>query len=207
MQSDDEAEHGTRWSIASFVAGTLAGAACVLAGLWKGAPSLMMHEQASPYDFETTAHRFETAVDETTGWKILGEYDLQAKMETHGYQVDRAAVYEICAPEYASNILSGDDERIVTPMMPCRVSVYEKSDGTTYVGRMNADLFSRVFGGTIRRTMSKAYRDSEGIIESTLDPSRGSRSTDEADLQDTDDGDANSTTDIDQIQGDSGPDS
>lgn len=171
MQPDDETVRRSRWSLTSFAVGALTGAVGALAALWRTAPSLTMLEAESPYDFETTTDRFEAAVAETEGWKILGDYDLQAKMDKHGYRVDQAAVYEICAPEYASNILSRDDERIVTPMMPCRVSVYEKSDGRTYVGRMNADLLSRLFGGVIQRTMSKAYRDSEAIVEATLDPS------------------------------------
>ncbi len=42
----------------------------------------------------------------------------------------------------------------VSLMMPCTISIYEKSDGQTYVATMNAGLMGRLFGGTVARVMA-----------------------------------------------------
>lgn len=132
------------------------------------APRTMMNETESPYDFAETAARFEGAVEDADGWNLLGQYDLQAKMDRHGYVIDEISVFDVCSPEYASNILLRDDERIVSPLMPCRIAIYQKSDGQTYVTRMNAGLVSRLFGGVVERTMSDAHADAEAMVEATV---------------------------------------
>ena len=39
-------------------------------------------------------------------------------------------------------------------MMPCTISVYQKSDGKTYIGTMNAGLLGKMFGGMIAEVMA-----------------------------------------------------
>lgn len=155
--------------VSTLVVGLVAGAIGVVAALARFGPGLMMVEEESPHGFEETTRRFESAV-EGTDWMVLHVHDLQEKMDRHGYDVERTTVYEICSSEHASTILTRDDERVVSPMMPCRVSIYETSDGTTYVSRMNAGLVATAFGGVIRRTMDDAYAESEAIVETALDP-------------------------------------
>jgi len=41
-------------------------------------------------------------------------------------------------------------------MMPCTISVYQKSDGLVYVGTMNAGLLGTMFGGTVAAVMGGA---------------------------------------------------
>lgn len=49
-------------------------------------------------------------------------------------------------------------------MMPCRVSIYTKSDGKTYIGRMNSGLVAKTFGGIISEIMQKAAGDTEIML-------------------------------------------
>ncbi len=72
------------------------------------------------------------------------------------------------AAEYSAEILELDDERIVSPMMPCRIAIYEKSDGTTYIARMNSSLVARAFGGQINETMQKASAETEEFISDLI---------------------------------------
>lgn len=153
----------------ALVVGLLAGAVGTVVALARFGPGLLMVDEESPHGFEETTRRFESAVEETD-WTVLHVHDLQEKMDKHGYETERTTVYEICSSEHASNVLTRDDERVVSPMMPCRVSIYETSDGTTHVSRMNAGLVATAFGGVIRRTMDDAYAESEAIVETALDP-------------------------------------
>lgn len=53
-------------------------------------------------------------------------------------------------------------------MMPCRVSVYEKNDGNTYISRMNSLIIASGFGGIIEQVMTDSANEVEEIIEKTL---------------------------------------
>ncbi len=126
-------------------------------------PSLMMLEDESPYGFETTVDAFEQAVAEG-GWSVLQVHDMQETLAGHGHDIDAVKIFELCSSEYSAEILALDDERIVSPLMPCRVSIYEKSDGTAYIGRMNSDLMARPFGGVISEVMQVAAVETEEVI-------------------------------------------
>lgn len=149
--------------IAGFVIGLLAMAAIV----WFSAPSLMMLQDESPYGYQETIAVFETQAAEA-GWSILNSTDMQAVVANHGASVPGVTVFDLCSSQYSIEILQRDDERIVTPMMPCRVSVYETSDGTTYVARMNSGLVARMFGGLIDEVMQKASAETEAFIANVV---------------------------------------
>ncbi len=136
--------------------------------LWVSAPSMMMLEDESNYDFDTTIERFEEALDDG-GWSVLQIHDMQEVLAGHGHDVDAIKIYELCSSEYSAEILQLDDERIVSPLMPCRVAIYEKSDGNTYIARMNSNLMARPFGGVINDVMQIAADETEVIIDQLIE--------------------------------------
>lgn len=135
--------------------------------MFKKAPSLMMLEDESKYDFETTISNFEEEVN-SAGWKISMVHDMQETLKGFGHDVREIKVYELCSSKYSAEILKLDYERIVSPMMPCRVSIYTKSDGKTYIGRMNSGLVAKTFGGVIDEIMQKAAKDTEVMLEKLI---------------------------------------
>jgi len=146
-------------------AGLLAG--ILLTGIisYKAAPGIMLHEAQSKYDFEKAVQVFEeTAL--AMGWKIPVVHDMAEVMKKNGYNVKNMKVFELCYPAHAYEILSRDDERIVSNMMPCRVSIYEKSDGKTYISWMNTSLLGNMMGGVVGDVMAIASADSEEMIRS-----------------------------------------
>ena len=38
--------------------------------------------------------------------------------------------------------------------MPCTIAVYQKNDGKTYIGTMNAGVMGKLFGGVISEVMA-----------------------------------------------------
>ncbi len=135
--------------------------------LFISAPRLMMVEDQSKYDFEETVERFEAEVLDA-GWSIPGHHDMQAILESHGHDVLRVEIFELCSSRYSAEILELDDERIVSPLMPCRIAIYEKSDGNTYIARMNNTLMARLFGGVIYDVMEQASEETEAIIDKLI---------------------------------------
>ncbi len=149
--------------IAGFAIGFLAMTAIV----WFSAPPLMMLQDESPYGYEETIAVFQAEAAEA-GWSILNSTDMQAVVANHAATVPGVTVFDLCSSQYSIEILEQDDERIVTPMMPCRVSVYQTSDGTTYVARMNSGLVARMFGGLSNEVMQKASTETEAFIATVV---------------------------------------
>jgi len=149
------------------VASFLVGALITVLLMYKMAPSMMMKEDVSKYNMEETLRIFEESV-EKHNWKIPHVHDLQATMKKYGKDVRPVYVYELCHPDHAVQILEKDDERIVSSLMPCRISFYEKSDGKVYVSRMNSGLMAKTFGGVIADVMKDAAAENEVILKAIL---------------------------------------
>lgn len=126
-------------------------------------PGMMMLEDESKYGFEETVERFNKEVREG-GWSVLQIHDMKETLLGHGHDVLDVKIFELCSSRYSARILALDDERIVSPLMPCRVAIYKKSDGKTYIARMDSQLLARPFGGVIRDVMDQAASETEVII-------------------------------------------
>lgn len=155
----------TKQQILYALVGLIAGIVLTSLLAYKSAPGMMLKEAESNYNFERSVEVFEqTAKD--MGWKIPTVHDMKETMRVNGYEVNNMKVFELCHPDHAYEILSLDKERIVSNMMPCRVSIYEKSDGKTYVSWMNTSMMGNMMGGVIADVMGIASSESEKMISS-----------------------------------------
>lgn len=89
-------------------------------------------------------------------WQIPAVHDLQQSLAKSGKSVRPVKVVEMCKPEYSGQMLELSDERIISVMMPCRISVYEKDDGLTYIGLMNTSNIISGLPAIIARVMKEA---------------------------------------------------
>jgi len=131
-------------------------------------PSLMFREDRHQKDFDTTVAELEKVVL-AKGWKIPQVHDLQATMKKFGKDVRSVKVLEICHPDHSYEILSRNEEKIVSSMMPCRISVYEKEDGSVWISRMNSGFLAKPMSPVVRKTMSAAAADVEEIIAEVME--------------------------------------
>jgi len=150
---------------ASFIAGALLVA---VLGITL-APGMMINEQESLFSYDETIERIQAEAEEL-GWKIPAVHVISTSVAGGGYDVAPVTVIELCKIDLAGQILSEDESRIVSSMMPCRVAVYETADGEVIVSRMNTGLMSRLFGGEIERLMADASSETEQIFETVLLP-------------------------------------
>jgi uncharacterized protein (DUF302 family) len=146
-------------AIISLVAGF---AAATLILFYQGT-SMMILENQSRFDFEKTVSGLEDLA-KNHGWSVPAVHNLQMSMEKAGHDVNEVKVFALCNPAHAINILRGDEERVVSSMMPCRVAVYVKSDGRTYISRMNSKLLFKGMNKQVRSTMKAAFTEMEEII-------------------------------------------
>lgn len=147
--------------------GFLIGIAALGVGGYLGMQRLLVVETESPFSFDDTVQAITTAANES-GWKVPKVYSLCKSLEKEGHKIRPVAVIELCKPEYAAELLSSDDTRLVSSFMPCRISVYETSDGKVVVSRMNTSLVSRLFRGTIGDVMAIATQETKAILSQAL---------------------------------------
>jgi len=149
------------------VIGIVIGAVLTAVVAVAAAPKLMILEDDSKYGFDVTIEMIRTSAV-ANEWKIPTVHMLHDAVSPYGYEVDRVAVIELCQPHHAAKILADDASRQVTSLMPCRVSVYETSDGRVVISRMNTGLIAQVFGGIIAEVMAEATLDNEKILTAVL---------------------------------------
>lgn len=147
-----------------FLTGLISGIILIVLIALYLAPKMLFTVSESKYNFDKTAEMIIESTKQNE-WSMPHHYDLQATMDKHGFKVKPVKVFSICKPDLAVRILSEDTDRHISAMMPCRVAIYEKSNGKTYVARMNAGLLSKFLGGNVKAVMGDAGNDSEKILE------------------------------------------
>lgn len=150
-----------------FVLGLLVGVGITILALMLILPKKMFLVNQSQLGFEETAEKIVQSTAENR-WNMPTQYDLQATLMKHGFEVRPVKVFSVCKPELANKILTGSEERIVSALMPCRMAIFEGKDGKTYVSRLNAGLFARFLGKNIKNAMVAASAETELILEPVI---------------------------------------
>lgn len=147
----------------SGLTGLVLGSVVTLIILYLAAPSVLFIERESRLGYSETIAAIEES-SRAEGWIIPKQYKLDVSLSRAGYEILPVSVIELCKPDHAYRILSEDEYRLVSSMMPCRVAVYQKADGRIIVSRMNTGLLSRVFGKTVRDVMAQATQETNKIL-------------------------------------------
>ena len=124
----------------------------------------MFIKNESKYSAEQTVEKIVSAL-ENTKWNVLHMHHLHNSLAKHGYNVPPVTVIEVCRPDYSVQMLSLDEQRIYSSLMPCRISVYDTSEGKVYISRMNSGALAAQAGGITEKVMTLAFRDIEQILE------------------------------------------
>ena len=123
--------------------------------LLKALPSLMLPEAPSAYGLDETVTRLSDAA-KSAGWVVQSVIELEKSIEKNGGgTVLPVRLVNICQAKHAARILRDDSARRVSVLMPCTISVYEKGDGSVWVGAMNPGLIAPIFGGVVAAVMGK----------------------------------------------------
>lgn len=130
-------------------------------------PKQLIIEKVSPWDFEKTVVLL-TEEAERRNWMIPAIHDLQASLAKSGKAVKSVKVLEVCKPEYSGQMLERSDERIVSVMMPCRLSIYLKEDDKTYVALINGAALAVGLPENVREVIIAASDEINEIVEAVL---------------------------------------
>ncbi|NDV80142.1 DUF302 domain-containing protein [Dysgonomonas sp. 511] len=127
-------------------------------------PNQLFLENESKFSYEETVILLSEHIL-NIDWKISAIHDLQATLKKNGKEVLPIKIFELCNPVYSGQLLDMDTLRIYSPIMPCRLSVYEKNDGKVYIARMDSATMAAMVGGKVEEVMAKAFADIEKVLE------------------------------------------
>jgi len=122
-------------------------------------------EKQSKYDFDKTVDLL-VAEAERREWKIPAVHDLQQSLAKSGKTVKPVKVVEICKPVYSGQLLELSEERIMSVMMPCRISVYVKDNGKTYLALVDGAEMAAGQPVKIAKVMKAASDETFEIVKS-----------------------------------------
>ncbi len=149
--------------VISFVLGVIVAA---MIG-WNVMPSMMLKEVQSPYTVDETVAKIK-ANAEAKGWVIPSVKPLHKSIEKHSdgkLIIPPVMLVNLCNAEHAYNAIVNDQNKKISVFMPCTISVYEKTDGTVWMGYMNAKLLGDMFGGAVAKTMTHVDADQQNFIK------------------------------------------
>lgn len=130
----------------------------------KAGETNLIVEQRSKYTFSETVERLTTEA-KARSWNIPIIHDLQKSLAKSGKAVKPVTVIEICKPEYSGKLLELNYERIISVFMPCRISVYEKDDGKTYVALIDGEALAGSQPRNIAEVMKAASDEIFSIVK------------------------------------------
>ena len=124
-------------------------------------PRDMIVEEQSPYGLDETVKRIADAA-KAEGWVVSAIRPMHKSVKKNGGPtVLPVMLVELCSPEYAGAMLLDDASRYSSVMMPCTISVYEKTDGKVYVAHVNAKMVGGMFGGKVAEVMGGPVADAQ----------------------------------------------
>jgi uncharacterized protein (DUF302 family) len=130
-------------------------------------PRDMFLESESPLKFTETVEALKAEMT-ADGWSILATHDLSAALAKKGHTVLPVTIIEACSGKFSVVLLKNDETRYVSPLLPCRVAVYETSAGKVIISRMNTAVMGAQMEPAVTEVMGKAGGSVEAIIAKVL---------------------------------------
>lgn len=127
----------------------------------------MFLQTVSPASLPETVKVFREEVA-AAGWSILNTTNMAGILSTKGHTLAPVLILDVCSGKYSARILAKDEYRFVTPLMPCRMSIYQTSKGQVIIARLNAQSMAPMFQGELGEIMSKSGAELEQIISKTV---------------------------------------
>ena len=120
-------------------------------------------ETQSKYSFDRTIEKLSETILKT-GWNISVIIDLQGSLSKSGIDILPVKSIELCNPKLASQLLLKSELRVYSCMLPCKISIYEKENGKTYLSLLNIELISSQIDEDAKNVMNEAFSNINRLI-------------------------------------------
>lgn len=141
------------------------------AGAMAFAQKMMFVETVSPFGLEETVARIQQNIQANPhGWVLSGLRNPAKAIQNDGRNTLPVMMVEACSTRYSRPILNMDERRILSILMPCKITVFKTQDGSTHIGRMNTAVMGWMFGSTVHGIMDRVADDQRQFL--TFDASK-----------------------------------
>ena len=127
----------------------------------------MVQVVESPKSFAETVDAFRLEV-EAAGWSLLNETNMAGVLSERGYTIEPVIIFDACSGRYSAQILGEDEARPMSAFMPCRVSIYQTSDESVFIARVNSGAFTEMMDPMVADVMAASDAEIAEIIEATI---------------------------------------
>ncbi len=158
---------------ASFFSGVLVGSASIGAGILRLFQTQMVKEIPSPKGFEETCKAIEEVIPQFArkGWGFpINKWNFYKVFEDRDIKIRdlrKLTVYFVCNAKLAAKVINTNSA--MAGIMPCTWAIMEKTDGKTYIAKMNIDLMAKMFPGEIKEAMLEVARTEKEILYMMFD--------------------------------------
>nr|WP_321266628.1 DUF302 domain-containing protein [uncultured Sulfurimonas sp.] len=130
------------------------------------APTMLLKEVKSSYEFEKTVDLIKTRINNQKGWHVTEILDQQQEIISHGgADIGKVKIIKFCNAKYSAEMLSHDDSKLMATKMPLSISVFEKSDGEVIIGLSNGFVMARLFSQRREgEIMQKVVKEIEEVL-------------------------------------------
>ena len=157
------------------IGGFIAGLAFIGIMAYNFMSSMMFWEIPSPFGVEETVARIQQNIQNAgNGWALSGLRNPAKAVEADGGNALPVMMVEACSTKYSGPILKDDTVRFLSILMPCKISVYKKNDGKTYIADMNAGLMGKMFGPMVGEVMGHVAEDQAKFVDLRCQQARAS---------------------------------
>jgi len=129
----------------------------------------MMSEQRSRLGFTETVSALQNAAKKR-GWEIGPAMNMQEAMQKAGQRDARPfTVLTMCRKDLAENLLKAQMTNRTMPFAPCRISVFEGSDGKTYIARPNTARMAQMATPTFAQLLNAFVEEEKALLAGLVD--------------------------------------
>lgn len=132
-----------------------------------GEPSQLVEVVKSSKSFPETLKAFKAEV-RSAGWSLLNSNNMAGILSERGFTLDPVVILDVCSGQYSARILSNDAYRPISAFMPCRVSIYQTSEGEVFIARMNVSAFVAMMPPEVAEVMIASDAEISKIIEKAI---------------------------------------
>lgn len=127
--------------------------------------TMMIRELPSPLSFDATVETLTAAINGKPGWHVFNTIDQGREITAHGGEpVGRMTILQFCHGPLASRMFADESRRRMSVFSPRNISIYEKTDGQTYVAIMNGDLMMKFTPPATRAIIREVARDVKSML-------------------------------------------
>ncbi len=124
----------------------------------------MMSEQKSRLGFKETVSALQDAAKKR-GWEVGPAMNMQAALQQAGQKDAKpVTMLTMCKKDLAESLLKAQMANKAMPFVPCRMSVFEGSDGKVYIAKPNTEMMAQMAAPAFAPLLKKFVEEEKALL-------------------------------------------